>query len=133
MKVGFDALIAHANAKIDTIQADDALPLQEAGTHVFVDLRDIRELEREGLIPGAIHCPRGMLEFWAHPESPYHKAVFAQPDKTYLLYCALGLRSALAAATLKDLGMDNVAHIGGGFEAWQASGGPVEEKPSRKG
>jgi rhodanese-related sulfurtransferase len=93
---------------------------------VLVDLRDPRELEREGKMPGAFHCPRGMLEFWIDPESPYHKTVFAQ-DKKFVFFCAGGWRSALAAKTAKDMGLTPVAHIDGGFGAWKKAGGPVEE------
>ena len=100
---------------------------------VFVDLRDPRELEREGRVPGAFHCPRGMLEFWIDPESPYHKPVFAQ-DKTFLFFCAGGMRSALSAAAAKDMGLAPVAHIEGGFGAWRNAGGPIERvQPKAKG
>jgi rhodanese-related sulfurtransferase len=92
---------------------------------VFVDLRDPRELNREGRLPGAVHCPRGMLEFWIDPESPYHKPVFAQ-DKTFVFFCAAGWRSALSTATAQDMGLTPVAHIDGGFTAWKQAGGPVE-------
>src|SRR5262249_39069634 len=92
---------------------------------VFVDLRDIRELDREGRVPGAFHCPRGMLEFWIDPASKYHKPVFAQ-DKRFVFFCAAGQRSALAAQTARRMGLDPVAHIGGGFGAWKAAGGPIE-------
>jgi rhodanese-related sulfurtransferase len=98
---------------------------------VFVDLRDIRELDREGRVPGAFHCPRGMLEFWIDPVSKYHKPVFAQ-DKRFVFFCAAGQRSALAAQTAQRMGLAPVAHIGGGFGAWKAAGGPVEAaKPAR--
>ena len=90
---------------------------------VLVDLRDPRELEREGKIPGAFHCPRGMLEFWIDPESPYHKPVFAQ-DKRFVFFCAGGLRSALSAKTAQDMGLKPVAHIEGGFGAWKKRGRP---------
>jgi rhodanese-related sulfurtransferase len=96
----------------------------------FVDIRDVRELEHEGVIPGAVHAPRGMLEFWVDPESPYHRDVFAQ-DKEYVLFCALGWRSALATKTLMDMGLERVAHVGGGFAAWKEAGGPVADKPAK--
>ena len=93
---------------------------------VFVDLRDPRELDREGRIPGAFHCPRGMLEFCIDPESPYHKPLFAQ-DKRFVFFCAGGWRSALSAATAQDMGLKPVAHIQGGFGAWREASGPVEQ------
>ena len=95
---------------------------------VFVDIRDIRELQREGKIKGAIHAPRGMLEFWVDPASPYHRDVFAQ-EKTYVLYCASAWRSALATQALQNMGMDNVCHIAGGFTAWKAAELPMEPVP----
>lgn len=125
MKKGYKALIAEAEAEITAISARDAQQ-QHAGDDVqFVDLRDRRELEREGRIPGAFHCPRGMLEFWIDPESPYHKPVFAE-NKTFVFYCASGWRSALATKTAQDMGLDAVAHIVGGFTAWRDAGGSVE-------
>lgn len=131
MKIGFQDMLDQANAGIRTIAVQDAMALRGEDTAIFVDLRDIRELEREGMIPGAFHCPRGMLEFWVHRESPYHKPIFAA-DKTFVFYCASGWRSALSTKALKDMGMDNVAHIGGGFTAWKAAGGEVGEKPQKK-
>jgi rhodanese-related sulfurtransferase len=110
----------------------EALAMQGRDDVVFVDLRDPRELEREGRMPGAVHCPRGMLEFWIDPESPYHKPVFAQ-DKTYVFFCAAGWRSALSAATAHDMGLKPVAHVEGGFTAWKNSGGPVDASEPKKG
>jgi rhodanese-related sulfurtransferase len=128
---GYKALLDEAQAKIKTLPADDAVALHGRDDTVFVDLRDPRELEREGRIPGALHCPRGMLEFWVDPESPYHKPAFAQ-DKTYVFFCAAGWRSALSAATAQDMGLKPVAHIEGGFTAWKKAGGPVEgSEPSK--
>jgi rhodanese-related sulfurtransferase len=122
---GFKAMLAEANAQIKTLSATEAMTLQGRDDVVFVDLRDPRELNREGRLPGAVHCPRGMLEFWIDPESPYHKPVFAQ-DKTFVFFCAAGWRSALSAATAQDMGLTPVAHIEGGFTAWKEAGGPVE-------
>lgn len=122
---GYKALLDEAHAKIKTLPVDDAVALHGRDDTVFVDLRDPRELEREGRIPGALHCPRGMLEFWIDPDSPYHKPAFAQ-DKTYVFFCAAGWRSALSAATAQDMGLKPVAHIEGGFTAWKKAGGPVE-------
>ena len=129
---GYKALLDEAQAKIKTLPADDAVALHGRDDTVFVDLRDPRELEREGGIPGALHCPRGMLEFWIDPESPYHKPAYAQ-DKTYVFFCAAGWRSALSAATAQDMGLKPVAHIEGGFTAWKKAGGPVEGSEPNRG
>ena len=123
---GYKEMVAQANSKIETIPAKEAVTLHGRDDVVLVDLRDPRELEREGRIPGAFHCPRGMLEFWIDPESPYHKPVFGE-DKRFVFFCAGGMRSALAAATAKEMGLKPVAHIEGGFGAWREAGGPVEK------
>jgi rhodanese-related sulfurtransferase len=123
-------LVAAAERAIETLPAADAVALHGSGDVVFVDLRDIRELAREGRVPGAFHCPRGMLEFWIDPENKYHKPVFAQ-DKRFVFFCAAGQRSALATETAQRMGLKPVAHIAGGFSAWKAAGGPVEA-PSEK-
>jgi len=123
---GYKALLAEAEAKVETLSVEQANALVGRDDVVFVDLRDPRELEREGRMPGAFHCPRGMLEFWIDPESPYHKPVFAE-DKRFVFFCAGGMRSALAAATAKEMGLKPVAHIEGGFGAWREAGGPVEK------
>lgn len=125
MKTGYKALIAAAEADIETISPQQAQQLHAEAAVQFVDLRDRRELERDGRIPGAFHCPRGMLEFWIDPESPYHKPVFAA-DRKFVFYCASGWRSALGAKTAQDMGLDAVAHIGGGFGAWREAGGVTE-------
>ncbi len=132
MKKGYKALLAEADAVIETVPVPQALTLHGDGGVVFVDLRDPREIQREGRIPGAFSCPRGMLEFWIDPESPYAKPVFAEP-KTFLFYCASGWRSALAAKTAQEMGLGKVAHIGGGFTAWRAGGGAVETVEPKKG
>src|ERR1700704_2224551 len=119
------ALVAAAEREIETLSAGEAVALHGRDNVVFVDLRDIRELNREGRVPGAFHCPRGMLEFWVDPQSPYHKPVFAQ-DKRFVFFCAGGLRSALAAQTVQRMGLRPVAHVGGGFAAWKQAGGPGE-------
>jgi rhodanese-related sulfurtransferase len=125
------ALIEAAEREVETLSVDAAQALHGRPDVVFVDIRDIRELNRDGRVPGAFHCPRGMLEFWLDPESKYHKPVFAE-DKRFVFFCAAGQRSALAAQTAQRMGLKPVAHIGGGFGAWKATGGPVEapaEKP----
>ncbi len=125
------ALVEAAELEIDTLSADAAVALHGRADVVFVDLRDIRELNREGRVPGAFHCPRGMLEFWVDPDSKYHKPVFAE-DKRFVFFCAAGQRSALATQTAQRMGLKPVAHIGGGFGAWKAAGGPVEAPPEIK-
>ncbi|CAL79413.1 conserved hypothetical protein; putative Rhodanese domain protein [Bradyrhizobium sp. ORS 278] len=122
---GIKALIDEANAEIETLSAAEAIEAAKRDDVVIVDIRDPREIEREGKIPGAFSCTRGMLEFWIDPQSPYAKPVFQQ-DKTFIFHCAGGLRSALAAKTAQDMGLTPVAHIGGGFAAWREAGGPVE-------
>jgi rhodanese-related sulfurtransferase len=123
---GYKALLDEANAAIETLGVEEAIAAHGAQDVVFVDLRDPRELEREGRLPGAFHCPRGMLEFWIDPESPYAKPVF-QVDKRFVFFCAGGWRSALAAKAAQDMGLKPVAHIEGGFGAWKKAGGPVEQ------
>ena len=128
---GVRALVDEANARVRTLTVDEALALHGAPDVVFIDLRDPRELDRDGVIPDAVHAPRGMLEFWVDPASPYHKPVFAQ-DKHYVLFCAGGLRSALAAAAMQDMGfLRDVSHMAGGFSAWKKQGAPTTEKPRR--
>jgi len=129
---GYKQLLAEAERTIETLDAPAAIALHGRDDVVFVDLRDPRELEREGTIPGAFHCPRGMLEFWIDPESPYHKSVFSQ-DKRFVFFCAGGWRSALGAATAARMGLKPVAHVGGGFAACREAGGPtVRVEPREK-
>ena len=125
MRKGYKALLAEAEAVIETVPVTEAIALHGDPGTVFVDLRDPREIQREGKIPGAFSCPRGMLEFWVDPESPYAKPVF-QEEKRFLFYCASAWRSALATKTVQEMGLGNVAHLGGGFTAWKAAGGAVE-------
>ena len=124
---GHKKLIEEANAAIKAYAIEDALELPNNESVIIVDIRDVRELQKQGKLPGAVHAPRGMLEFWVDPESPYHREVFAQEDKEFVFYCASAWRSALTTKTLKDMGMENVAHIAGGFSAWKESGGEIEE------
>ncbi len=112
---GIKELVAEANSVVTTLNCSEALSRQSEGDAILVDIRDIRELNREGRVKDAVHAPRGMLEFWFDPESPYHKEVFADQTKDYVLFCAAGWRSALAAKTLQDMGFTNIAHIDGGF------------------
>ncbi|RDJ27558.1 rhodanese-like domain-containing protein [Bosea caraganae] len=122
---GYKALLAEAEAKVKALSVEQAKALVGRDDTVFVDLRDPRELERDGRVPGAFHCPRGMLEFWIDPESPYAKPVF-QEDKQFVFFCAGGWRSALAAKAAQEMGLKPVAHIEGGFGAWKKAGAPVE-------
>lgn len=122
---GYKALVDAAEREIETLPVEEAIEFQGRDDTVLVDIRDPRELSRDGNIPGAFHCPRGMLEFWIDPASPYFKPVFGQ-DKKYIFFCAGGLRSALAAQTAQLMGLKPVAHIRGGFGAWKKAGGPVE-------
>lgn len=131
MKKGYKQLLEEAGAEITAIEAGEALSLLGREGVVFVDLRDPRERERDGTIPGSFSCPRGMLEFWVDPESPYAKPVFAE-RKRFVFFCASGWRSALATKTVQDMGMENVCHLAGGFGAWKKAGGdvaPVAGKP----
>ena len=126
MKIGYEQLIEAAEREIETLAAADALSLMDDPTAQLVDLRDIRELGREGKIPGSFHAPRGMLEFWVDPDSPYFQPLFGE-TKRFVFYCKSGWRSALATQTVQRMGLENVCHIGGGFDAWREAGGPVEE------
>ena len=123
---GIKLLIAEANKIAETISIEKAHDLYKNEGYIFVDLRDIRELKREGKIPGAFSCPRGMLEFWIDPDSPYHKDIFNQ-NKTYVFYCASAWRSALSAKTSIEMGLNPVIHLEGGFSAWKKAGQPIEE------
>ncbi len=125
LKIGYDALVDAAKREIRELEPDDVMAELEDGDVVIVDVRDIRELQREGRIPGSFHCPRGMLEFWIDPGSPYFKTIFGEP-KRFIFHCALDWRSALATQTAQKMGLKNVAHIKGGFKAWKDAGGPVE-------
>src|ERR1700687_5604049 len=127
---GYKALLAAAEREIETLSVEDAAKLHGRDDVVFVDIRDPREQTREGKMPGAFSCTRGMLEFWIDPESPYHKPVFAQ-DKRFIFFCAGGWRSALAAKTEKEMVLENVAHVEGGFGAWRQAGGPAEAPKPR--
>ncbi len=132
LKKGIKALIAEAESKTRGIPAEAAQAKLGDSDTVFVDIRDVRELEREGMIPGAFHAPRGMLEFWVDPDSPYYKPIFTE-DKTYIVYCAHDWRGVLSAATLTEMGMSNVLHLEGGFDEWKKAGRPSADKPTHKG
>ncbi len=117
-------LVEEANAEIESVPASEAIGLAERDDVTLVDLRDIRERIREGFVPGSLHAPRGMLEFWVDPESPYHRDVFAS-GQHFVFYCQSGWRSALATKTAQDMGLEPVSHVSDGFQGWLTAGGPV--------
>jgi rhodanese-related sulfurtransferase len=127
MTKGYRDLVAEAEEVVETLSVAEARALLDADDVVFIDVRDPRERDREGAIPGAQLCPRGMLEFWIDPTSPYHRAPFDR-DARFVFYCSLGWRSALATRTAQEMGLEDVAHVGGGFTAWREQGGPVERR-----
>ena len=127
MKVGFKDLIERAEGNIESISVDQAEALIGDNNTVFVGIRDIRELQREGKLPGATHAPRGMLEFWVDPDSPYHREIFAE-NKKFVFYCASAWRSALATDTVQSMGMNKVCHMAGGFNAWKEAGKDIEQQ-----
>lgn len=131
MAKGYRQMLAEVEAVVTTLDVAAARALQGDPGVAFIDLRDPREIEREGMIEGAAHCPRGMLEFWIDSESPYHRPLFAE-DRLFVFYCAGGWRSALAAQTAQEMGLARVAHFGGGLTAWKATGAPVVAPPARR-
>jgi len=132
LKTSASDMVNNARARIEEIETSDLIIMMEDPNVVIVDIRDIRERKRSGYIPGSFHAPRGMIEFWIDPESPYHKDVFAQEGKKYVFHCASGWRSALTVATLQDMGFE-AAHLKEGFSTWEKQGGPVEQQdPSGK-
>lgn len=126
LKISAAKMVETARARIREIDTPDLIAMVGDQNVVIVDIRDIRERQRTGAIPGSVHAPRGMIEFWVDPDSPYHKEVFAQTGKTYVFHCASGWRSALTVATLQDMGFD-AAHLKDGFASWAEQGGPVED------
>jgi rhodanese-related sulfurtransferase len=132
LKTSASDMVKNARARIEEIEASDLITMMEDPNVLIVDIRDIRERQRNGYIPGSFHAPRGMIEFWIDPESPYHKDIFAQEGKKYVFHCASGWRSALTVATLQDMGFD-ASHLKEGFSTWEKQGGPVEQQdPSGK-
>lgn len=130
LKKGYKQLMAEAAARIESVSVDNAKSLLEDPDVLFVDIRETRELERDGTIPGAFHAPRGMIEFWIDPESPYFKKPLGQGRKL-VLFCASAWRSALTTAALVDMGVDDVRHLEGGFSAWKKAGAPIADWDSR--
>lgn len=125
ISVGYKKLVEEARRDIEELTPEEAMARAGEDDVVIVDIRDVRELWREGRIPGTVHAPRGMLEFWIDPESPYHKPLFAE-DKTFIFHCASGLRSALATQIAKRMGLKPVYNLKGGFNGWKEAGGPIE-------
>ncbi|MDP5217281.1 rhodanese-like domain-containing protein [Ruegeria sp. 2205SS24-7] len=119
-------MVQESRDRIEEIETADLIAMLDDPDVVIVDIRDVRERQRTGFIPGSFHAPRGMIEFWVDPGSPYHKDVFAQEGKKYVFHCASGWRSAITVATLQDMGFD-AAHLKDGFGSWEKSGGPVEK------
>jgi rhodanese-related sulfurtransferase len=126
LRKGVRELVAEASAEIESITAERAIELLGRDDVLIVDLRDIRERQRDGFIPGSYHAPRGMLEFWVDPESPYYRDVFGS-GKLFVFHCASGWRSALATRAVQDMGLERVCHIESGFTGWQKAGGPVQQ------
>jgi rhodanese-related sulfurtransferase len=129
---GYRALVDEAMAQVRTYSVAQVRERLGRPDVQLVDIRDVRELQAEGTVPGSYHAPRGMLEFWVDPESPYFKKVFADEGKEFVLFCGAGWRSALATKALQDMGMRNVAHIDGGYTEWVRQGGPTETLEQRK-
>ena len=129
---GYRALVDEAMAQVRTYSVQQVRERLGRPDLLLVDIRDVRELQHEGTVPGSYHAPRGMLEFWVDPASPYFKKVFADESREFVLFCGAGWRSALAARTLQDMGMSNVAHIDGGYTEWVKQGGPTETLEQRQ-
>ena len=123
--MGIMQLAEQAISEIESINAKDAMARKDSGELVFVDVRDIREVEKSDTITGSHHAPRGMIEFWFDPE------IYGEKDKTYVLFCNGNPRSALSAKSLKDMGITNVAQLAGGMPAWREAGGPTEKKTKK--
>ena len=130
LKITAAEMVSQARARIEEIETPDLIARLNDPDTVVVDIRDVRERQRLGFIPGSIHAPRGMLEFWIDPDSPYHKDIFAQEGKRYVFHCASGWRSVLSVATLQDMGFD-AAHLKEGFSTWEKHGGPIEFPPKK--
>lgn len=125
LKTSAAQMVADARARIEEIETAELIAMLDDPNLVVVDIRDVRERQRSGYIPGSFHAPRGMIEFWVDPDSPYFKEVFGQQDKKFVFHCASGWRSALTTATLQDMGFE-AAHLKEGFSTWEKQGGPVE-------
>jgi len=124
-------MVTEARSRIEEIETKDLIAMLDDPNVVVVDIRDVRERQRGGFIPGSFHAPRGMIEFWVDPDSPYHKEVFAQADKKFVFHCASGWRSAITVSTLQEMGFE-AAHLKEGFSTWEEHGGKVEMPESKK-
>jgi rhodanese-related sulfurtransferase len=125
LKISSAQMVKAARQRIEEIESKDLIAMLGDPDVVVVDIRDIRERQRSGFIPGSFHAPRGMIEFWVDPDSPYHKQIFAQDNKTFVFHCASGWRSALTVVTLQDMGF-KASHLKEGFSTWQEHDGPIE-------
>lgn len=123
-------MVAEARSRVEEIETADLIGMMQDPNVVIVDIRDIREREKTGFIPGSFHAPRGMIEFWVDPDGPYFKEIFGQSGKKYVFHCASGWRSAITVATLQDMGFE-AAHLKEGFSTWEKQGGPVERYPDK--
>ena len=130
LKISSSQMVAKARASIEEVETTDLIAMLDDPNVVVVDIRDIRERQRSGFIPGSFHAPRGMIEFWVDPDSPYFKDIFAQDDKKFIFHCASGWRSAITTATLQSMGFE-AAHLKEGFSTWEKQGGPVEFLPAK--
>ncbi len=130
LKKGIKELMMEAVMRTELVSFEEAKSLLDDDNVLFVDIRETGELKRDGTIPGAFHAPRGMLEFWVDPESPYHKPIFSS-GKSLVLFCASAWRSTLATAALVDMGVENIRHLEGGFSTWKKAGGPIAEWPPK--
>jgi rhodanese-related sulfurtransferase len=127
IKVGVFEMVEQALAEIEEVETNDAIEQSKDQDCLVIDIRDVRERKRNGYIPGSFHCPRGMIEFWVDPESPYFKDVFNE-KKRFLFHCAADWRSALTVQTVTKMGLENAAHIKGGLNAWCEAGGPFTKE-----
>ena len=131
IKITVEQMVREAEKEIQILSVPDAINLVDSDDHVFVDLRDVRELDHEVMVPEAVHSPRGMFKFWVYPDSPCHKDIFSS-SKTFVLYCRSGWRTALATKAVKSVGLENVCHIDSDFSAWKEADGPVVEWQKKK-
>lgn len=123
LKTSSAEMVQAARTRIEEVTTADAIAMIDDPNVTFVDIRDVRERQRNGFIPGSFHCPRGLAEFWIDPDSDYYKEIFGE-DRTFIFHCALGLRSALTVATLNDMGF-TCAHLKDGFADWVRHDGPT--------
>lgn len=125
LKISSAQMVSNARARIEEVETADLIGMVDDPNVVIIDIRDVRERQRSGFIPGSVHMPRGMIEFWVDPDSPYYKDIFDDEDRKFVFHCASGWRSAITTATLQDMGFD-AAHLKEGFSTWEKQGGPVE-------